>query len=70
MSSFNEANQAKLSLKMLLHFYSWFNSISVETEEAGYNVIVTVSNMDAKIRKIIPICHKGVNIKTITLGSK
>lgn len=68
MSSFSEANQAKLSLKMLLHFYSWFQSISVEAEEAGYNVIVTVSNMDAKIRKIIPMLHKNVIVKVNVLS--
>lgn len=68
MSSFNEANQAKLSLKMLLHFYSFFQNISVEADEIGYDVVVTVSKMDAKIRKIIPMVHKNVIVKVNVLN--
>lgn len=63
MATFNEANQAKLSLKMILHFYAWFNSIVVIMEDTGYSVMVFVDKVDDKIRKIIPAFHKGVDIQ-------
>lgn len=63
MATFSEANQAKLSLKMMLHFYSFFNSIAVITEDTGYGVMVFVDKIDTKIKKIIPTVHKGVSIQ-------
>lgn len=68
MASFNEANQVKLALKMMLHFYSWFNNIAVISEDNGYGVMVTVSRMDDKIRKIIPQIRNGVPVKVNVLS--
>jgi hypothetical protein len=66
MSSFNEANQAKLSLKMKLHFYSFFHSIAVVSEENGYSVMVFVDKITDQVRKTIPNVHMAVDIQTAT----
>jgi hypothetical protein len=68
MSSFNEANQARLSLKMMLHYYGWYNGSHVEAERDDYIVVVSVSRMDNSIRKIIPIVHQAVGIKVDVQG--
>jgi len=63
-TTFHSANQARLSLKLLLANYSWYSGSSVETEGSDYVVIVYVPQIDDKIRKIIPSVHAGVSIKT------
>jgi len=63
MSAFNEANQAKHSLKMTLSNYHWFMGISVVTEHDGYCVLVHVKHMDNGVRKVVPIVHNGVTVK-------
>lgn len=63
MSPFKEAYQAKLSLKMTLSNYSWFNGIDIAPEEGGYCMVVSVTRMDNSIRKIIPIVHYGTTVK-------
>jgi hypothetical protein len=68
MSSFYEANQAKLSIKMLLSDYAWFRSSSVENQGDDYIVVVDISRIDNSIRKLIPIVHKDINIKTEVVG--
>jgi len=64
MSSFSEANQAKLSLKMLLSDYSWFRAITIENQENEYIVVVDVLKINDGIRKIIPVVHKEVLVRT------
>lgn len=64
MSTFNEANQARLSLKMMLSTYAWFMGTSVESDNDEYIVVATISHVDNSIRKLIPIVHDGVSVKT------
>lgn len=63
MTSFFEANQVRLAIKMKLSNYAWYNDCSVVTDESEYTVLVGVSRIDAKIRKIVPRQIKNVSIK-------
>jgi len=66
MTTFSEANQTKLSLKMQLHFFSWFNSISVITEDGGdYGVLVLVNGLNDSIRKVVPTVKDDVSVRVI-----
>jgi hypothetical protein len=62
MSSFKEANQAKLSLKMKLSQYACFGSILVSPESDGFGVIVFVDHIDDKVKKLIPQICQGVSV--------
>lgn len=64
MATFREAEQARLSVKMKLSNYSWYKYSTVLGDNDGYNVVVTVSNINNHIRKIIPPIVDGVSIKT------
>lgn len=66
MNTFKEANQAKTSLKMNLSNYGWFKGISVGSDNNGasYCVIVSVSHIDNRVRKVIPAVFEGVSVKT------
>jgi len=64
MASFNEANQAKLSLKMKLHFYAFYNGAAVIIGSDGnFEVMIFVRGLDDKVRKTIPTVHLGVNVQ-------
>lgn len=62
MSSFNEANQAKLALKMQLHHYACFNSIVVSSESDGFGVVVFVDHIDDKVKKLVPQVCQNVSV--------
>jgi hypothetical protein len=62
MSSFNEANQVKLSLKMKLSQYACFNSILVSSESDGFGVVVFVDHIDDKVKKLVPQICQGVSV--------
>ena len=64
MSSFKEANQARTSLKMLFSQYSWYEGSTVVPDNGDYCIVVSVSRMDNLVRKVIPIVHQGVSVKT------
>lgn len=64
MVSFKEANQVRLSLKMRLSNYSWYKYSSVMPNKDSYHVIVTVSNINNEIRKVIPPVINGISVKT------
>lgn len=69
MTTFNEANQARLSLKMSLSHYAWFNGLSVQLEDGDYIIVVNINaQISDKIRKIVPIVHNGVGVKTYMEG--
>lgn len=70
MSSFSEANQARLSLKMMLIFHAWYQSSSVASDDGDFIILVHVSHMDNTIRRTIPIVHRGVNVKVDVASSK
>lgn len=65
MSTFNEANQARLSLKLKLANYSFYSSSIVASDEAddGYRIIVNVKRLDDSVRKVIPTTVNGVSVK-------
>jgi len=63
MSSFNEANRVKNSLKMALSNYSWYDGISVEVCGGNYVVVVNVDNNYLKSYNLIPPFKDGINIQ-------
>jgi hypothetical protein len=64
MSTFREANQARLMLKMKLSDYAWYRSSRVVTDNDGYSVIVGVQKLDNQVRKLISPVLIGVSVKT------
>lgn len=63
MSTFIEANQAKLSLKMTLSCYGWYRNMAIVSDGDDWCILVNVSKIDNSIRKIIPIVHNGITVK-------
>lgn len=63
MATFNEANQAKLSLKMKLCNYYWYDGSVVMSDGDDYSIVVHSSKMDNTVRKIVPFVHEGVSVK-------
>lgn len=64
MSTFQEANQTRTILKMKLAIYSWYRSSAVSSSSDGWGIVVMVSKIDNKIRKLIPQVVNGVSVKT------
>ena len=55
MTTFFEASQARLILKMKLSNYAWYNDSCVVTDdEEDFAVLIGVSKINQKVRKIIP----------------
>ena len=63
MSTFSDANQVRLQLKMKLSMYAWYNSSTVISVDDGFGVVVGVKHMDNSIRKLIPPVVNGVSVK-------
>ncbi len=64
MSTFSEANQVRLALKMKLSQYSWYSSSTVLSLDDGFGVVIGVKQVDNAIRKLIPPVMDGVSVKT------
>lgn len=64
MATFIEANRVRLELKMKLSNYAFYKSSAVISEDDGYGVTIVVTQIDNKVRKLIPPVVSGVNIKT------
>lgn len=64
MSTFNEANQVRLALKMKLSDYCWFVSSRILADEDGFCVVVGVNKIDNVVRKIISPVIDGISVKT------
>jgi hypothetical protein len=64
MSTFSEANQVRLGLKMKLSQYAWYSSSYVAAVDDGFAIVVVVSHIDNKVRKIISPVIDGISIKT------
>jgi hypothetical protein len=64
MSTFREANQARLMLKMKLSNYAWYSSSRVVTDNDGYSVVVGAKKLDNQVRKLISPVLMGVSVKT------
>jgi len=63
MSTFSDANQVRLALKMKLSMYAWYSSSTVVTVDDGFGVVVGVKRMDNGIRKLVPPVIDGVSVK-------
>ena len=63
MSTFSEANQARLSLKMKLSQHAWYHSSHVVPVEDGFMVSVVVKILNNNIRKYLPPVVNGISIK-------
>ena len=63
MSTFSDANQVRLALKMKLSMYAWYSSSTVITVDDGFGVVVGVKRMDNGIRKLVPPVIDGVSVK-------
>lgn len=71
MTSFNEAQQAKLALKMKLSQHAFYRSSWVESDEGDWGVVVDVnvpSPIGDGIRKLIPQVVSGVSVRTTNSG--
>ena len=64
MSTFKDASQVRLMLKMKLSQYSWYKGCMVAPESDGYLVIVNVKHLDNNVRKLISPVVNGINVKT------
>jgi len=63
MSSFKEANQVRIALKMKLSNFAWYTASGVFNLEDGFGVVVTVKQIDNVVRKNVPPVIDGVSIK-------
>jgi len=63
MTTFNEANQVRLALKMRLSQYAWYTSSVVIPEPDGYSIIIQSKHIDNKVRKAVPPVVDGVSVK-------
>lgn len=64
MSTFNEANQVRLALKMKLSQYAWYSSSVVLSFNDDFGIVVYARHIDNKVRKLVPPVIDGVSIKT------
>jgi hypothetical protein len=64
MSTFSEANQVRLALKMKYSQHAWYNSSHVAAVDDGFAIVVNVQYLDNKVRKIISPVVDGISIKT------
>lgn len=64
MSTFKEANQIRLKLKIQLSVHAWYSSSRVVSDDDGYSVVVAVKQLDNKIRKVIPPVVDGISVRT------
>lgn len=63
MSTFKEANQVRLALKMRLSNHAWYQSSRVIPDDDGFSIVVAVSKLDNQVRKVISPVIDGVGIK-------
>lgn len=64
MSTFREANQVRVALKMKLSNFYWYNSSSVLFDQDDYYIVVHVKKLDNQVRKTIPPVFDGISIRT------
>lgn len=63
MSTFSEANQVRLMLKMKYSQYAWYSSSTVACIDGDFGVIINASHVDTKIRKLVSPVVDGVSVK-------
>jgi hypothetical protein len=64
MATFKEANQVHVFLKMKLAIYSWYRGSAVSNVSDGWGVIISVREINNKVRKLIPPVIEGISVKT------
>jgi hypothetical protein len=64
MSTFSEANQVRLMLKMKLVQYFWYSSSTVIAADDGFCVVVGVKQLDNAVRKLVAPVIDGVSVRT------
>lgn len=64
MTTFFEASQVRLAIKMKLINYSWYKSASVVTDDDGFAVLIGVKQLNNSVRKAIPHVFNGVVVRT------
>jgi len=64
MTTFKEANQTRIQLKMKLSLYSWYLSSAVFASTDDYYIGVFVKKIDNRVRKTIPPVIDGISIRT------
>ena len=64
MSTFREANQVRLALKMKLASYAWYKSSAICSTTDGWGVVIFTQKLDNAVRKVISPVVDGVSIKT------
>ncbi len=66
MTTFQEASQTRVALKMKLSQYSWYNGSAVcSSASENYYIGISVSKIDNKVKKVVPNRINGVNIKLL-----
>lgn len=68
MTTFKEASQTRVALKMELSQYSWYNGCGVYASPESYFIGILVSKINPKVKKTIPSKKNGVNIKILLDG--
>jgi hypothetical protein len=63
MATFFEANQARMSLKMKLSNFAWYNWSVVISEQDGYSILINVKKIDNSVRKLVAPVVKGVSTR-------
>lgn len=69
-TTFKEANQIRIALKMQLSNYYWYNNSSVLFDRDDYYIEVHIKRIDNQIRKIIPPVFNGCCIRMEIDGIK
>jgi hypothetical protein len=65
MTTFKEANQARLKLKNKMAGYSWYSNSGVFLDNDRYYIGLTVKRLDDSVKHIVPSYVDGVLVKTI-----
>lgn len=63
MATFSEANRVRLSLKMKLSQYAWYNSSVILSNNGDYFISLFLKKIDNQVRKLISPVIDGVDIK-------
>lgn len=64
MSTFKEANQVRLKLKMKYSQYAWYSSSVAISTDDGFGIVMMAHQIDNKIRKLISPVVDGISVKT------
>ena len=61
-NTYNEAYQAKLSLKMLLSNHAFFKGVDIIPDGEGYSVVVLADEITNAVKKVVPVVCSGVEV--------